>query len=207
MLARRLALLLPEALGRRGARGTHGVGDFPATVPDFGWMGHAPCAWGPRSHRLWHPHPHLPTGYAGMSSEVATGINILKNGSDPPLKSDEELPEWLWELAQPEKTLAELQRLEFDELTYEEVSVCGKGGEREASGRGGRTWASVQGGVLPGTHAAGGAGVCGRRDVSPPATGPKPAHTLCPCSKSAGCGWRTGARSRPTTPPSRPEPR
>lgn len=63
-----------------------------------------------------------------MSSEVATGINILKNGSDPPLKKDEELPEWLWELAQPEKTLAELQRHEFDELTYEEVSGEWEGG-------------------------------------------------------------------------------
>ena len=56
-----------------------------------------------------------------MSSEVATGINILKNGSDPALKKDEELPEWLWELAQPEKPLSDLQRHSFEELSYEEV--------------------------------------------------------------------------------------
>ena len=29
-----------------------------------------------------------------MSKEVCTGLNILKKGTDPPLRPDEELPEW-----------------------------------------------------------------------------------------------------------------
>ncbi|KAL6769026.1 MRPL54 [Auxenochlorella protothecoides x Auxenochlorella symbiontica] len=62
----------------------------------------------------------LPRAFASLSTEVATGVNILKNGTDPALKSDEELPAWLWELAQPEKPLTELQRHEFTELQSEE---------------------------------------------------------------------------------------
>lgn len=56
-----------------------------------------------------------------MSSEVVSGLNTLKNGSDPPLRPDEELPEWLWKLEQPNKTLSELRRVEFDELELPEV--------------------------------------------------------------------------------------
>jgi hypothetical protein len=59
-------------------------------------------------------------GFAGMSSEVATGLNIAKNGSDPPLKTDEELPDWLWKLAKPGRTLGDLRR--GHELDYIDVS-------------------------------------------------------------------------------------
>lgn len=34
----------------------------------------------------------------------------MKGGTDPPLKPDEEYPEWLWELADPQPTLFELRR-------------------------------------------------------------------------------------------------
>lgn len=70
-----------------------------------------------------------------MSSEVATGVNILKNGQDPPLRKDDELPAWLWELMTPDKTLAELQRADFNELTFEEVRVASR---RELPRRHGR---------------------------------------------------------------------
>ena len=56
-----------------------------------------------------------------MSSEVATGINILKTGSDPALRPDAEVPEWLWELAQPDKPLSDLQRHEFEQLDFKDV--------------------------------------------------------------------------------------
>ena len=46
-----------------------------------------------------------------MSSTTATGVNISKTGVDPPLKNDEELPEWLWNLSKPEKTLSELRKI------------------------------------------------------------------------------------------------
>jgi Mitochondrial ribosomal protein L37 len=49
-------------------------------------------------------------GLAAMSKDVATGVNILKGGSDPPLLPDEEYPEWLWKLAEPQGTLFELRR-------------------------------------------------------------------------------------------------
>lgn len=56
-----------------------------------------------------------------MSKDVVTGLNINKNGSDPPLKSDEELPDWLWKLALPDKSLAELRRTNADDLDFEDV--------------------------------------------------------------------------------------
>lgn len=52
-----------------------------------------------------------------MSKEVVTGLNILKKGQDPPLRPDDQLPEWLWQLAQPDKTLNELRRTKEEDLT------------------------------------------------------------------------------------------
>lgn len=60
-------------------------------------------------------------GFATLSSEVATGLNILKKGSDPPLKPDDQLPEWLWGLAEPGKTLNELRRTKEADMTDAEV--------------------------------------------------------------------------------------
>lgn len=34
-----------------------------------------------------------------MSKEVVTGLNVLKKGQDPPLRPDDQLPDWLWQLA------------------------------------------------------------------------------------------------------------
>jgi anti-sigma factor ChrR (cupin superfamily) len=56
-----------------------------------------------------------------MSREVVTGLNVLKNGSDPALKNDDELPEWLWKLAGQRKTLAELQRQDEATLSLEDL--------------------------------------------------------------------------------------
>ena len=56
-----------------------------------------------------------------MSNDSVTGLNIMKSGQDPPLEKDENLPEWLWKLADTPKTLAELQRLNPAELTLEEA--------------------------------------------------------------------------------------
>ena len=57
-----------------------------------------------------------------MSSEAVTGLNILKGGADPPLKPDEELPDWLWELAAPPKTLNVLKRSQEEALSSADVS-------------------------------------------------------------------------------------
>jgi Mitochondrial ribosomal protein L37 len=57
-----------------------------------------------------------------MSTEVVTGVNLLKSGTDPPLLPDDQYPEWLWKLAEPEATLSELQRKPEDDLSLEEVS-------------------------------------------------------------------------------------
>lgn len=62
--------------------------------------------------------------YVGLASKAgssATGLNISKQGTDPLLKQDEELPPWLWKLAQQPKTLNELRRINEDDLTLEEV--------------------------------------------------------------------------------------
>lgn len=57
-----------------------------------------------------------------MSPEVVTGLNMLKGGADPPLKPDAELPDWLWELAAPPKTLNELKRSQEEALSSADVS-------------------------------------------------------------------------------------
>lgn len=62
----------------------------------------------------------------GMSTEVVTGLNIQKNGSDPALKKDDELPEWLWKLGEQPKTLAELERSDANDLSLEEQRMLQK---------------------------------------------------------------------------------
>ena len=81
-----------------------------------------------------HPLPALPSppaAFASLSKDTATGLNLLKKGSDPPLKPDSEYPDWLWTLVAPEKTLGELKRQGEASLTLEDVSggrvECGRG--------------------------------------------------------------------------------
>ena len=49
-------------------------------------------------------------GEGGMSSTHCTGLNYKKGGSDPELGPDEAYPDWLWKLAEPKKTLRELEK-------------------------------------------------------------------------------------------------
>ena len=49
-------------------------------------------------------------GEGGMSSTHCTGLNYKKGGSDPELGPDEAYPDWLWKLAEPKKTLTELEK-------------------------------------------------------------------------------------------------
>ena len=58
-----------------------------------------------------------------MSKDVITGLNIQKGGTDPPLKPNEEYPEWLWQLATPERTLGDLRRKGGSALAFEEVRI------------------------------------------------------------------------------------
>ena len=57
-----------------------------------------------------------------LSPTEATGCNIFKNGSDPPILPDSEYPDWLWKLATPGATLKELERKGPDNLDMDEVS-------------------------------------------------------------------------------------
>jgi len=74
----------------------------------------------PRNNYVADDAFDLSAEYA-MSKEVVTGLNVLKNGSDPALKNDEELPEWLWKLEGQRKTLAELQRQDDEILSIEDL--------------------------------------------------------------------------------------
>lgn len=60
-----------------------------------------------------------------LSSEVATGCALLKGENDPPLKSDNEYPDWLWRLLDPRPTASELQKLYEGQqgLTIEQVRM------------------------------------------------------------------------------------
>ena len=62
-----------------------------------------------------------------MSNSVVTGLNINKTGADPELKDDAEMPEWLWPLAKPERTLGDLRRAKEETLEFEDVSGGGSG--------------------------------------------------------------------------------
>jgi hypothetical protein len=90
-----------------------------------------PCFLARRRSRPAPPRPAPPrptpppAGLATLSADTATGINVEKKGVDPPLKADEELPEWLWAMASPRKPLSELRRhAKVAELSYDEVSAC-----------------------------------------------------------------------------------
>mmetsp|Transcript_1687 Transcript_1687/g.3478 ORF Transcript_1687/g.3478 Transcript_1687/m.3478 type:complete len:132 (-) Transcript_1687:253-648(-) len=41
----------------------------------------------------------------------ATGLNLLKTGTDPVLGPDEAYPDWLWTLTDPELSMMELQHM------------------------------------------------------------------------------------------------
>jgi hypothetical protein len=56
------------------------------------------------------------------SSDVVTGLNVSKSGSDPSVKPDDAYPEWLWELEKPAATLTDLHRADFESLDFESVS-------------------------------------------------------------------------------------
>ena len=66
---------------------------------------------------------------SGMSTTTATGINIMKNGSDPSLKKDDELPSWLWGLSKPGKTLSDLRKIaeqtKLEDMELSDVSYVG----------------------------------------------------------------------------------
>lgn len=63
-----------------------------------------------------------PAKIGELSKTTATGVAVRKGESDPPLLPDDQYPAWLWELATPEPSTAELQRLyEQDGLTLPQM--------------------------------------------------------------------------------------
>mmetsp|Transcript_28723 Transcript_28723/g.80869 ORF Transcript_28723/g.80869 Transcript_28723/m.80869 type:complete len:118 (+) Transcript_28723:224-577(+) len=56
-----------------------------------------------------------------LSATEVTGCNIYKSGSDPAILPDDQYPEWLWDLAQSEPTLRELERKGADNLSMPEL--------------------------------------------------------------------------------------
>ena len=73
---------------------------------------------------------------AGFASEAIKGINILKSGSDPEVKPDEQYPQWMWQVGSPGKMLSQLNREQEDpeqETTMEDVRAVI--GPRSAIGR------------------------------------------------------------------------
>jgi hypothetical protein len=56
-------------------------------------------------------------GNYSLAIPILTNPCVVTQGQDPPLKKDEELPDWLWKLAEPEKTVNELRRMGQEELT------------------------------------------------------------------------------------------
>ncbi|GIL49489.1 hypothetical protein Vafri_5815 [Volvox africanus] len=46
-----------------------------------------------------------------LSTEVATGCGLMKNESDPPIRPDNEYPEWLFKLLEPRPTIKELEKM------------------------------------------------------------------------------------------------
>ena len=63
---------------------------------------------------------------AGLASEAIKGINILKSGSDPEVKPDEQYPQWVWQVGSPGKMLSQLNREQDDpeqETIMEDVSA------------------------------------------------------------------------------------
>ncbi len=53
-----------------------------------------------------------------LDPTVCNGVNILKNGSDPPIKPDSEYPEWLWGLIEGAETPKTPSKLSPDTKQY-----------------------------------------------------------------------------------------
>ena len=70
-----------------------------------------------------------------MSKDVVMGANYTKAGSDPPLRPDNEYPDWLWDIMKPREALFALQRKLGPERDIKAVSleeVCGSALERRS---------------------------------------------------------------------------
>lgn len=68
--------------------------------------------------------PAAPAGTGVMDRTTATGVNLLKSGSDPKLGPDEDYPEWLHTLAAPLPTAGVLRKRYGDDpesLSIEEA--------------------------------------------------------------------------------------
>jgi len=48
------------------------------------------------------------------------GLNIRKGGEDPPIRADEEYPDWVWTLGDELPTLNQLQKIPAEERTDEQ---------------------------------------------------------------------------------------
>ncbi|CAM9825965.1 unnamed protein product, partial [Sphacelaria rigidula] len=61
-------------------------------------------------------------GKAGGEDDFGLGvvpINYLKDGKHPPIKPDEDYPNWLWEL--PQMSKAKLSRIPEEEMTIKQM--------------------------------------------------------------------------------------
>lgn len=58
------------------------------------------------------PQPELDTGDIDT---VVRGLNIMKDGADPPIKDDSEYPDWVFELTRSRGSLEELKAKEIAE--------------------------------------------------------------------------------------------
>lgn len=69
-----------------------------------------------------------------IDSSETVPCGILKNQPDPPLKADEEYPEWLWKLLDKQPTLKELKQRYLEEgeagLKLEEVERLSRLGRK-----------------------------------------------------------------------------
>ena len=70
------------------------------------------------------------TGPAKMDPTTATGVNLLKTGSDPKLGEDKDYPDWLFTLLDARPTTSELERKVAAAKPGERIPVTVEEGER-----------------------------------------------------------------------------
>lgn len=65
--------------------------------------------------------PAAPTISKEVKSSTTVGANILKDGTDPPVKPDSEYPDWLWHLLDKQPPLSELERKDPNTMSFPEL--------------------------------------------------------------------------------------
>eukprot|EP00850_Spirogloea_muscicola_P009611 SM000054S18097 [mRNA] locus=s54:468964:470050:+ [translate_table: standard] len=121
------ALLRLSTLRRHSAPALAALGalQWPRALSAKGGAAAPPAAKGAKKAR-GPSGPEASLVSKELREAYVVGANILKDGSDPPVRPDSEYPDWLWHLLDKQAPLSELKRKDVEKLDEKEYMRLGK---------------------------------------------------------------------------------